>query len=171
MLCQKRVPMSLALKRFLLMKLCVVAKIFQIIFPVFVFFLCRLNNNSITAEGCSALTSVFISNPSNLIELDLSGNKLGNTGIKMICVLLRNPQCSLKKLKCCGLTEESCSALATVLRSNSSLKELDLSNNNLQDSGCESLELNLSEQKLGDKQMDQIAALLRDKHCKLNTLM
>ncbi len=92
--------MTSALKIFLLMKLCVVAKIFQTICPVFVFFLCRLNNNSITEKGFADLTSVFISNPANLIELDLSGNKLGNTGIKKICILLRNPLCRLKKLKC-----------------------------------------------------------------------
>ncbi|XDV23283.1 hypothetical protein PO909_027923 [Leuciscus waleckii] len=58
----------------------------------------RLNNNSITEEGCSALTSAFNSNPSNLIELDLSGNKLGNSGINNICRLLENPQCRLEKL-------------------------------------------------------------------------
>jgi len=32
-------------------------------------------------------------------------------------------------------------------------------------------ELNLSENKLGDTRVNQIAALLRDKHCQLNTLM
>ncbi|XP_050958555.1 NLR family CARD domain-containing protein 3-like isoform X2 [Labeo rohita] len=48
-----------------------------------------LNNNSITEEGCAALTSAFNSNPSNLKELDLSGNKLGNSGIKKICTLLK----------------------------------------------------------------------------------
>jgi len=32
-------------------------------------------------------------------------------------------------------------------------------------------ELNLSDRKLGDTQVNQIAALLQDKHCKLNTLM
>ncbi len=32
-------------------------------------------------------------------------------------------------------------------------------------------ELNLSGHKLGDTRVNQIAALLRDKHCKLNTLM
>jgi len=31
-------------------------------------------------------------------------------------------------------------------------------------------ELNLSERKLGDTGIHQIAALLQDKHCKLNTL-
>jgi len=44
------------------------------------------------------------------------------------------------RLRNCGLTEESCSTLATVLRSNSSLKELDMSNNNLQDSGVKKLQ-------------------------------
>jgi len=32
-------------------------------------------------------------------------------------------------------------------------------------------ELNLSERELGDTRVNQIAALLQDKHCKLNTLM
>ncbi len=48
-------------------------------------------------------------------------------------------------LRKCGLTEESCSALATVLRSNSSLKELDMSNNNLQDSGVKKLQNGLED--------------------------
>ncbi len=69
-------------------------------FLVFVFSLDRLNNSSITAEGCVALTSAFNSNPSNLIELDLCGNKLENSGIKKICPLLENKQCRLEKLKC-----------------------------------------------------------------------
>ncbi len=32
-------------------------------------------------------------------------------------------------------------------------------------------ELNLSEHELGDTRVNQIAALLQDKHCTLNTLM
>jgi len=31
--------------------------------------------------------------------------------------------------------------------------------------------LNLSKRELGDTRVNQIAALLQDKHCKLNTLM
>ncbi|KTG01537.1 hypothetical protein cypCar_00039090, partial [Cyprinus carpio] len=45
----------------------------------------------------------------------------------------------------CSLTDQSCSALATVLRSNSTLKELDLSNNNLQDSGVKKLQNGLED--------------------------
>ncbi len=72
----------------------------QRMIPVFVFCLYRLNNNSITAKGCVALTLAFNLNPSNLIELDLSGNKIGNSGIEEICPLLENTQCRLEKLKC-----------------------------------------------------------------------
>uniref|UniRef100_A0A673IJL0 Uncharacterized protein n=1 Tax=Sinocyclocheilus rhinocerous TaxID=307959 RepID=A0A673IJL0_9TELE len=89
----------------------------------------RLNNNSITEEGCSALTSAFNSNPSNLIELDLSGNKLQNSGIEKICHLLENKQCRLEKLKLsdCSITEEGYKALASALRSKPShLIELDI---------------------------------------------
>lgn len=42
-----------------------------------------------TNEGCSALTSALQSNPSNLRELDLSGNPLG---VENLGVLLRNPE-------------------------------------------------------------------------------
>ncbi|KAK2906721.1 hypothetical protein Q8A67_005706 [Cirrhinus molitorella] len=288
----------------------------------------RLSDCNITEEGYIALASALRSNPSHLIELDLTGNDPGQSGVKQLNDLLQDPNCRLKTLRflgpeaveacqyvteivdknplllrelnlsqyelgearvnqiaallqdkhckldtlmlCdCGLTEESCSALATVLSSNSSLKELDMSNNNLQDSGVKKLqnglkdtncmleklrlsdcniteegykalasalrsnpshlieldltgndpgqsgvkelndllqdpnsqlkilrflgpaaeeacqyvigtvgknplllrELNLSERKLGDTQANQIAALLQDKHCKLNTLM
>uniref|UniRef100_A0A8C2Q065 Uncharacterized protein n=1 Tax=Cyprinus carpio TaxID=7962 RepID=A0A8C2Q065_CYPCA len=92
----------------------------------------QMNKNSITEEGCAALTSAFNSNPSNLIELDLSGNKLGKSGIENICLLLKNPQCKLEKLKLsdCGITGENYKTLISVLRSNPSrLIKLDLTGN------------------------------------------
>ncbi|KAL0160810.1 hypothetical protein M9458_044535, partial [Cirrhinus mrigala] len=57
-----------------------------------------LNNSNITAEDCCVLTEALNSNPSNLIELDLSGNKLGDSGNEKICHLLENTQCKLEKL-------------------------------------------------------------------------
>ncbi|XP_077050755.1 uncharacterized protein LOC143700892 [Siphateles boraxobius] len=115
-----------------------------------------LNNNSITAEGCAALTSAFNSNPSNLRELDLSENKVGNSGIKKICVLLENPECILKKIKLsdCSITEEGYKALASALRSNPShLIELDLTGNDPGQSGV--------------KELDD---LLQDECCTLKTI-
>uniref|UniRef100_A0A8D0A3V5 Uncharacterized protein n=1 Tax=Sander lucioperca TaxID=283035 RepID=A0A8D0A3V5_SANLU len=46
------------------------------------------------------------------------------------------PSCCLSRLSGCNLSERSCEALSSVLSSqSSSLRALDLSNNNLQDSG------------------------------------
>ncbi|XP_051726849.1 uncharacterized protein LOC127500029 isoform X40 [Ctenopharyngodon idella] len=169
---------------------------------------------SITAEGCAALTSAFNSNPSNLIELDLSGNKLGNSGVTQISTLLGNSECALQilRLSICSITEEGYKALASALRSNPShLIELDLTGNDPGQSGVKELDdllqdqncqlktlrflgpeadkacqyirgivgenplllraLNLSERKLRDTRVNQIAALLKDKHCTVNTLM
>ncbi|KAL1251828.1 hypothetical protein QQF64_019624, partial [Cirrhinus molitorella] len=53
---------------------------------------------SITEEQCLILTSALKSNPSHLRELDLSGNKLGDSGVKNLSDLLMNPQFKLEKL-------------------------------------------------------------------------
>ncbi len=69
----------------------------------FLFFLCRLRCCDMTDEGCSALTSALKSNPSHLRELDLSENKLGDSGVKNLNDLLMNPQCMLEKLQLVSL--------------------------------------------------------------------
>ncbi len=43
------------------------------------------------------------------------------------------------RLNDCGLTDKSCLALATVLGSDTNLKELNMNNNNIQDSGVKLL--------------------------------
>ncbi|XP_058616273.1 protein NLRC5-like isoform X2 [Onychostoma macrolepis] len=94
-----------------------------------------LNNNCITEGGCHVLATALNSNPSNLTELDLSENKLGNPGMKIILTLFENVQCRLEKLKlnCISITDEGCAALASAFNSN--LRELDLSRNQIRDSG------------------------------------
>ncbi|XP_065104627.1 NACHT, LRR and PYD domains-containing protein 3-like [Paramisgurnus dabryanus] len=98
--------------------------------------LCRCN---ITAEGCVALTSALRSNPSHLTHLNLSENKLRDSGVKVISDVLKNPDCKLKILELwgCNMTGEGCVALTSALRSNPShLTHLDLSyNEDLRDSG------------------------------------
>ncbi|KAL0151896.1 hypothetical protein M9458_052788, partial [Cirrhinus mrigala] len=51
-----------------------------------------------TDEGCSAVTSALKSSPSHLRELDLSENKLGDSGVKNLSDLLMNTQFKLEKL-------------------------------------------------------------------------
>ncbi|XP_072518748.1 uncharacterized protein [Salminus brasiliensis] len=117
----------------------------------------KLNNSSITEEGCAALSAALSSNPSHLKELDLSENKLGNPGVKQICDLLKILDCRLAKLNLsdCSVTQEGYEDLASALKSNPSshLTELDLRGNDPGDSGVK---------KLTD--------LVEDSNCKLKTL-
>ncbi|XDV23256.1 hypothetical protein PO909_027917, partial [Leuciscus waleckii] len=102
----------------------------------------RLLQSLAADEACQYVIKHLCKNPLFLSELNLNTHKIGDTRVNQIAALLQDKHCKINtlKLRNCGLTEESCSALATVLRSNSSLKELDMSNNNLQDSGVKKLQ-------------------------------
>ncbi|XP_066529419.1 NACHT, LRR and PYD domains-containing protein 12-like isoform X2 [Hoplias malabaricus] len=97
---------------------------------------------NLTAQSCEILASALSSTFSGLRELNLSKNKLHDSGVEMLSAGLEGTQCKLEKLNftCCNLTEKSCAALSSTLSSNySSLKEMILSDNNLQDSGVKLL--------------------------------
>ncbi|KAK9979078.1 hypothetical protein ABG768_012524, partial [Culter alburnus] len=96
----------------------------------------------ITEKQCVILTSALKSNPSHLKDLDLSGNKLGDSGVRNLSDLLMNPQFKLEKLHLygCRITEKQCVILTSALKSNPShLRELNLSENKLGDSGVKNL--------------------------------
>ncbi|XP_062847557.1 NACHT, LRR and PYD domains-containing protein 12-like isoform X2 [Trichomycterus rosablanca] len=116
----------------------------------------ELDDCSLTDESCAALSSVLSSNSNNLRDLNLSYNKLQDSGVKLLSAALKNPHCTLEILWLagCSLTGESCAALSSVLSSNSSnLRDLNLSNNNLYDSGVKLL-----------------SAALKNPHCTLEIL-
>ncbi|KAK3517722.1 hypothetical protein QTP70_016495, partial [Hemibagrus guttatus] len=52
----------------------------------------------VSDEGCAALTSALRSNPSHLRYLDLSWNKLGDSGVKSLSAVLENPHFKLETL-------------------------------------------------------------------------
>ncbi|XP_036418048.1 ribonuclease inhibitor-like [Colossoma macropomum] len=118
----------------------------------------QLEYCNIKDEGCATLIEALKSNPSlQLRELNLSWNDPGQSGLKKLSDLLEDPHCKLEKLELesCGIKGGGCAALVEALKSNPSshLRELNLSNNNLGDSGAKAL-----------------SDLLKDPHCKLEKL-
>uniref|UniRef100_A0A3B5L508 NACHT LRR and PYD domain-containing protein n=1 Tax=Xiphophorus couchianus TaxID=32473 RepID=A0A3B5L508_9TELE len=101
----------------------------------------NLSGCLVSEEGCASLASALTSNPSHLKELDLSYNHPGDSGVKLLSAGLMDPYWRLEALRYGGTC---CRTLSSFISSTtSSLKDLDLSNNDLTDSGvkllCEGL--------------------------------
>ncbi|KAL7863903.1 hypothetical protein AOLI_G00153230, partial [Acnodon oligacanthus] len=111
---------------------------------------------SLTEKSCEALAAALNSKRSCLTELDLSYNKLKDSGVQKLSAGLKSPDCKLDKLElmCCSITEEGCAALAEALKSNPSHLR----------------ELNLGDNKLGDSAVKELSDLLKDPHCELKIL-
>ncbi|XP_016411621.1 NACHT, LRR and PYD domains-containing protein 12-like, partial [Sinocyclocheilus rhinocerous] len=99
-----------------------------------------LTGCNLTDRHCEIVASALQSSNS-LRELDLSNNHLQHSGVELLSSGLKSPNCQLNKLRLasCNLSDQCCEIVASALQSSNSLRELDLSNNDLQDSRVEHL--------------------------------
>ncbi|GAB1292520.1 NACHT, LRR and PYD domains-containing protein 14 [Apodemus speciosus] len=88
---------------------------------------CVLTNNA-----CEDLASVIVNN-SNLWNLDLGFNILGDAGLNVLCDALRKPNCHIQRLglENCGLTPGCCQDLLSLLSNNHSVIQMNLKKNAL----------------------------------------
>ncbi|XP_062387963.1 NACHT, LRR and PYD domains-containing protein 12-like [Sardina pilchardus] len=128
----------------------------------------RLAECKLTEKSCGIVAAVLQS-PNSLIELDLSHNDLGDSGVQLLFKGLSSPHCKLQTLRLaeCKLTEKSCGIVAAVLQSPNSLIELDLRHNDLQDSGVQLLSKGLSSPHCKLQTLKLADCKLKDKLCEI----
>ncbi|XP_030576333.1 NACHT, LRR and PYD domains-containing protein 3-like [Archocentrus centrarchus] len=101
-----------------------------------------LNCCNLTENCCKSLASALSSTSSHLTVLDLSENKLRDSGVKLLSAGLNSPHCKLKslRLKKCQLQGDCCEALAVAVSTEfTQLKDLDLSANDFQSTHLKAL--------------------------------
>ncbi|CAM4673104.1 unnamed protein product [Leuciscus chuanchicus] len=146
----------------------------------------QLKYCGVSDEGCAALASALRSNPSHLSKLNLSLNKLGDRGVKLLSDGLKetvsvNWRYSLPLASVVWFNflvkEETLAWSSLISFSCSELRDCGVT-----DEGCADLasalrsnpshlrELGLSLNKLGDRGMKLLSDGLKDPHCKLEIL-
>ncbi|KAM7108464.1 ribonuclease inhibitor isoform 4-T6 [Ciconia maguari] len=102
--------------------------------------LLHLENCGITSDSCQEISAV-LSNKSSLIDLSVGDNKIGDSGLALLCQGLMHPNCKIQKLWLwdCDLTSASCKDLSRLISTKETLTEISLIDNNLRDLGMEML--------------------------------
>ncbi|XP_026109354.1 ribonuclease inhibitor-like, partial [Carassius auratus] len=107
-------------------------------------------------EACQYVSGIVGKNPLLLRDLNLGECELGDTRVNQITALLQDKHCKLNTLILyrCSITEKQCLILISALKLNPSyLRELDISENELKNTGVSNL-----------------CDVLKDSHCKLERL-
>ncbi|XP_075961288.1 NLR family CARD domain-containing protein 3-like [Anarhichas minor] len=103
----------------------------------------RLSTDELSPAQWSALVFILLSSQKDLDVFDLKKYSASEEALLRLLPVVKASNKAL--LSDCNLSQRSCGALSSVLSSqSSSLKELDLSNNNLQDSGVTQLSAGLA---------------------------
>ncbi|XP_061085169.1 NLR family CARD domain-containing protein 3-like [Conger conger] len=141
----------------------------------------KCSDKELEPHQCSALAFVLVMSEEILDEFDLKSYNTSKAGRHRLVPVVRN--CRKARLNSCDLSEESCEIVASALQlSNSPLRDLDLSRNNLGDSGvkllcaglmspnCKLQRLGLGWCNLTEGCCDVLASVLRSPHSELSDL-
>uniref|UniRef100_A0A3P9MG50 Uncharacterized protein n=1 Tax=Oryzias latipes TaxID=8090 RepID=A0A3P9MG50_ORYLA len=144
-----------------------------------------LRSCSLSVRSCASLASALKTNPLHLKQLDLSDNKLQDSGVEQLCDFLKVPDCRLETLRSicclfyylCYLFNWFAMFFLFLFASDSRLEDCSLS-----EKSCAVLasalisipshltHLDLSFNKLRDSAMKHLCGFLRSPHCSLHTL-
>ena len=143
-----------------------------------------LSYSEITPVDCAAIV-FFINKLHNLMELNLSSNKISDQGVSFLCSVVRDGHCNLTTLHLGfnDIQDQGVSQLSEALRdANCKLTKLRLPGNyityqgasHLQDAlknaNCKLTKLDLGGNSMGDIGVSRLSEALKDVNCKLEKL-